>query len=333
MPVRLPSISSASLSSLYTSTPSVQASSTSSTPSPKSTRPRTCHHGKRRRYATIAGDCGEHHNEHVEQEQRPWPAAPKGQIHPTPYQIFSMKHNASYSKTRFYELVKLYHPDRSNGPHTDMPRAVRMERYRLIVAANTILSDPLKRSAYDRFGAGWNGRAELGGQHEQQSGDGKAGPFSPNWSSPGDPIWQNATWEDWEKFYAKRAREQGGGPADGVDREQSPYYMPHSHFLLLVAFLALIGSTANYTRAESAGSYFVAQRDLVHDRSAKDLRRARQEAAGGSRDERIQWFLRNREATLGVAGSDAEVLREEKLDRVLPEREVCRSDEVTGRDV
>lgn len=243
-----------------------------------------------------------------------------------------MKQSASYSKARFYELVKLYHPDRSNGAHADMPRALKMERYRLIVAANTILSDPIRRTAYDRFGAGWNGRAEVGEQHQPSTNGGKAGPFSPNWSQPGDPIWQNATWEDWERFYAKRAREQGGGATDGVGCEQSPYYMPHSQFILLVAFLALIGSTANYTRMENAGTYFVAQRDLVHDRSAKDLRRVRQEAAGGSREERIQWFLRNREATLGTAGSDAEVLREEKLDRMLPEREVCRSDEIAEKD-
>lgn len=333
MPLRLPSFSSLPLSSLYTSTQSLPASSTSSTTPRKSTRQRTFLRGRREGYATIAGDSGEQHHEPAEQERQPWPAAPKGHDHPTPYQIFSMKHNASYSKTRFYELVKLYHPDRNNGPHADMPRAVKIERYRLIVAANTILSDPMKRTAYDRFGAGWNGRAELGEQHQAAGGNGKAGPFSPNWSQPGDPIWQNATWEDWEKFYAKRAREQGGGTAEGVAREQGPYYMQNSYFIVMVAILALIGSTANYTRMENAGTYFVAQRDLVHDRSAKDLRRVRQEAAGGSREERIQWFLRNREATLGQAGSDAEVLREEKLDRVLPQRDVCRSEEVTSKDV
>lgn len=331
MPLRLPNITSGSFNILYTTTQSLPASSTSSTNTSKSTRPPACLRWPRRAYATIAGDSEEHRQDNAEQEQHQWPAAPNGQAHPTPYQIFSMKHNASYSKIRFYELVKLYHPDRINGSYSEMPRDLKMERYRLIVAAHNILSDPLKRTAYDRFGAGWNGRAEVGEQN-QATGNGKAGPFSPNWSQPGDPIWQNATWEDWEKFYAKRAREQGGGTAAGVDREQSPYYMPHSQFILLVAFLALIGSTANYTRMENAGSYFVAQRDLVHDRSAKDLRRVRQEAAGGSRDERIQWFLRNREATLGMAGSDVEVLREEKLDRVLPEREVCRSDEVTGKD-
>ena len=243
-----------------------------------------------------------------------------------------MKHHASYSKSRFYELVKLYHPDRSNDPYDEMPQAVKIERYRLIVAANKILSDPVKRTAYDRFGAGWNGRAELGDIQQATSATGnssKTGPFSPNWTQPNDPIWQNATWEDWEKFYAKRAREEGGGTST---EQQGTYYMNNSKFILLVAVLALIGSTANYTRMENAGTYFIHQRDLVHDRSAKDLRRVKQEAAGGSREERIQLFVRNREATLGTPGSDAEVLREEKLDRLLPQREVCRSEEVTGRE-
>ena len=62
--------------------------------------------------------------------------------HPTPYQIFEMKTNGVYSKARFYELVKVYHPDRGNGKDEALPRHIKMERYRLIVAANHILADP-----------------------------------------------------------------------------------------------------------------------------------------------------------------------------------------------
>ena len=80
-----------------------------------------------------------------------------------------MKDDAIYSKTRFHELVKLYHPDMSPGKSEDIPRQVKIERYRLIVAAHTILSDPTRRSAYDRFGAGWNGKADLGGRQTAYS--------------------------------------------------------------------------------------------------------------------------------------------------------------------
>jgi curved DNA-binding protein CbpA len=208
-----------------------------------------------------------------------------------------------------------------------------MERYRLIVAANDILSDPTKRSAYDRFGAGWNGRAPI---PSQRNGGERAGPFSQNWNSdPADPIWKNATWEDWERFYHDRAAKAAGtSPQDGVHNpNRTGLYLHNSYFLLMVMVLAVMGSTANYSRAQNEGQYFVDQRDIIHDRAAKELRRVKQEALhGGSKEDRVQWFLRNREATMGVPGSDAEALREEKVGRLLPEREVCRSEEVSEAD-
>ncbi|KAK3677253.1 J domain-containing protein 1 [Recurvomyces mirabilis] len=212
-----------------------------------------------------------------------------------------------------------------------------MERYRLIVAAHTILSDPVKRSAYDRFGSGWNGKPEVGARASNSTyAHPGPGPFSQSWQTgqTSDPIWQNATWEDWEKFYAWRARrasDPNASPTD--DPHQSPLYMRNSYFVLLVAVLAFAGGSANYNRAQDAGTYFVEQRDLVHDRAAKELRRVRQEVAGvGSRDERIQWFLRQREATMGnLANDEVESMRDEKAARILPEQDICRSEDVRDR--
>ena len=242
-----------------------------------------------------------------------------------------MKNSASYSKARFYALVKIYHPDLNNNGQNQIPHTLKVERYRLLVAAHTILSDPTKRSAYDRFGAGWNGKAEVGDRDTwyQGSPHARPGPFDQNWGNPNDPIWQNATWEDWERFYARNAG------AEGVyQTNRTGLYLQNSYFLVLVIVLALMGSTANYSRAQDAGTYFIEQRDIVHDRAARELRKARQEATtSSSRDERIQWFVRNREATLGLAGSDPETLKEERVDRLLPDRNVCRSEEIVENDV
>ena len=337
MPVRQPT----PLRSTYTSLHALQ--------SPQSTTSSSCpcsFERSKRRYATIAGENDQHHDSHSHdpkpQETEPhhqWPSPPKGHVHPTPYQIFGLRHNANYSKARYYELVKLYHPDKSPGPSATAPSVsthVKMERYRLIVAANAILSDPVKRNAYDRIGAGWNGRAEVPGANAR--GGEKPGPFTQgfNGSASGtggydDPIWQNATWEDWERFYARRARETSGANPD--QPPQGPLYMANSSFILLVALLALVGGSWNYTRAQDAGTYFVEQRDLVHDRAAKELRKVRQEMSGmRGREERIQWFLRNREATMGqMSGADVEQLREEKAQRVLPDAEVCNADGTVTR--
>ncbi|KAK4556387.1 J domain-containing protein 1 [Recurvomyces mirabilis] len=273
----------------------------------------------KRSYATITGDHDAHHEEPREAPKRKpehqWPVAPTGHQHPTPYQILSMKTTtATYTKARYYQLVKMYHPDLSHTATSNHPypmnATIKMERYRLIVAAHTILSDPVKRSAYDRFGSGWNGKPEVGARASNSTyAHPGPGPFSQSWQTgnqSADPIWQNATWEDWEKFYAWRARrasDPNASPTD--DPHQSPLYMRNSYFVLLVAVLAFAGGSANYNRAQDAGTYFVEQRDLVHDRAAKELRRVRQEVAGvGSRDERIQWFLRQREATMGNLAND-----------------------------
>lgn len=304
-------------------------SSTSSTSKRRDTRQRRYPTKRTHNYATIAGDDSEQH-EPFENAQYPWPKAAKGRSSPTPYQIFHMKDGAAYSKARYYELVKLYHPDRTSNQTNDLPRTVRLERYRLIVAAHTILSDPERRNAYDRFGAGWDGKAEPGIRKAWH--DSPSGPFGRSWHDANDPVWQNATWEDWERYYEWRRQRYGG--AGTRKPPPSPLYMSNSYFVLLVATLALMGSTANSFRAHDAGTYFVEQRDIIHDRAAKELRKVKQDASqSGSRQGRIDWFLRNREATLGMSGSDVESLREEKIDRLLPDREVCNSDQVAERSL
>lgn len=342
MPLRTPALTfppTATLQCLPT-----PGSSTSSSPHAcaRGTRPRQCErahyfrissHGaygaKRRAYATLAG----HHNSHNDTDEasdhhtKPppphhWPTAPTGHIHPTPYQILNLPPKAPYTKSHFYALVKLYHPDLSSAPPANIPRTTKLDRYRLIVAAHAILSDPTKRSAYDRLGAGWAGRQDLRGSAPSTD---RPGPFTPGYAGAEDPsIWRNATWEDWERFYARRAREASS--ASGAPQPNRPLYMQNSSFILLVLLLALMGSSANYSRAQDAGSLLVEQRDIVHDRAAKELRRVRREVSGveGGREERIRWFLRNREAALGgLERGELEELREERGRRVLAEGEVC----------
>ncbi len=67
-----------------------------------------------------------------------WPTS----AHPTPYEILNLDKRTPYAKARFYELVKLYHPDSSHHGPDGLAPAARLERYRLVVAANGILGDP-----------------------------------------------------------------------------------------------------------------------------------------------------------------------------------------------
>lgn len=248
-----------------------------------------------------------------------WPDTPKGHICPTPYQIFDLHRNAPYTKERFYQLVKLYHPDR-NGHAQDLITChkTKLERYRLIVAAHDILSDPVKRSAYDRWGAGWAGRAEVPSASAAHSH--QPGPFS-GWRDQSDPhIWQNATWEDWERWRDR----------NDPHKQPGPVFMSNAYFLSVILVCAAVGSSWNYNRADHEGERFLAARDAVHDQASKDLRRVRQESGQRAKDERIHYFLQNREATF--LGLGVEEFREEKARRWLPQQETCESEDTRRKD-
>lgn len=322
MIVRKPSTVLAACNSLQSSfTASTSQSSTSSTGRRRSTRPQSPRVECRNGYATIAGDARDSGDQSRNQENHHvWPQAPSGQSCPTPYQILDLKHNGAYSKAKYYKLVKLYHPDLKGGSTNGISDKVKMERYRLIVAAHHILSDPVKRNAYDRFGAGWDGRADIGSRDNYRQS--QAGPFSQSWTDPGDPVWQNATWEDWERWRERR---------DGTNEKPAPVFMSNSYFLAMVMALAAVGSSINYGRAQDAGTYVVEQRDLVHDKAAKELRRVRQEKSGmTSKENRIDFFVRQREATMG--SGDYAAIREERANRVLSDMETCGSEQIRESD-
>ncbi|GAM83189.1 hypothetical protein ANO11243_011750 [Dothideomycetidae sp. 11243] len=291
------------------------------------------HGQERKHYATVANDSG-HDGEQLDPGDLHWPDAPRGHSCPTPYQIFAIAKTAPYSKTRFYELVKIYHPDRNGTIRHDtsgqcseiVSHATKLERYRLIVAAHTILSDPVKRSAYDRWGAGWEGRTETGATWARNhAAHGQPGPFTTSWRERADGnIWANATWEDWERWREKH--ESHGGQ---TREAQSPLFMKNSAFVSVIMMLAAVGSSWNYNRAEAEGGRFLAARDAVHDQASKELRKVRQVTNQRPKDERIDWFVKNREASLLGIGVDE--VREERARHVLPSQEGCLSEDVRSK--
>ena len=216
-----------------------------------------------------------------------WPEVTSADAIPTPYQIFNQKRGSKYSKLRFYELVKLYHPDRHDHITDDgLSYATKLERYRLVVAANDILSDPIKRNAYDRYGTGWNDFTGMDMSNGQAASSNKYGTYTNRgWkANPGSPM-HNATWEDWERWYQRDA----GGP-------QRETFSSNSVFVSLIMIAAAAGFVGQVTRVESHTLTALEQREAMHISVAEDLRRRRQEAnaANSNRDERILSFLNQR---------------------------------------
>lgn len=262
------------------------------------------------------------HSRHNHGKHR-WPEVTSANSVPTPYQIFGQKKGSPYSKKRFYELVKQYHPDRHDlEPSQDgLSYTTKLERYRLVVAANDILSDPVKRGAYDCYGAGWNGSPDVVRPRDSSDAATTWGTYSGRgWGGgPGGPS-QNATWEDWEKWYQRDAK----GP-------QEPRFVSNSAFVALIMIFATLGGIGQATRAGSYGVSFIEQRDALHDNISKDLMRRRKETTTiyGSREERIHSFLKQRDPE-GYGVIDP---KEESYRKALPPPEICSSEDIKGRQM
>ncbi|KAL8987615.1 MAG: hypothetical protein Q9177_003194 [Variospora cf. flavescens] len=201
--------------------------------------------------------------------------------------IFQLQEKAPYSKRRFYELVKLYHPDRHahscHVPDVDcLSPDAKMKRYRLVVAANDILSDPSRRRAYDLFGAGWSTHPDNGGSawssddttRQRWSG------FQDNNSPAG-----NATWEDWEKWHQRNSR-----------GAQDPVYTSNGGFVSLVAFVVALSAMSQASRVDEHQQYFADRIELVHNDCHQNIQRRKDGTKELSNaDLAILRFMRSRE--------------------------------------
>ncbi|KAF2743698.1 hypothetical protein M011DRAFT_471244 [Sporormia fimetaria CBS 119925] len=253
------------------------------------------------------------HHSHCHDEHA-WPEATAPHRVPTPYQILALRRGEVYTKRRFYALAKLYHPDscvHASSPIARVPHAVRLERYRLIVAAHGILSDDSKRKAYDLWGSGWSEHP-----HSHVPTHSYTPPeysSSRSWSTdPNLDPFQNATWEDWERW-RRRAQE-------GETDEGRTVYMSNFAFISMVFFLVSLGLVVQGTRASSLSLSALKQREKIHKEASMQLARSqRATMATGDRDERVRTFVEHRQATLAGQPSN---------ERLLPPADNCAPESV-----
>ena len=286
-----------------------------SSSTPKSPRLNCLHSGKTPfgRYANIRSNT----SQAPPLKDLPWPDASSPNTVPSPYQIFGLRKGSPYSKRRFYELVKIYHPDRHNlesdsSNTQSLHRSVKTERYRLIVTAHEILSDPVKRSAYDTSGAGWVGRLDHCAPKYTWGRNNYA-----RWSGfdTNDSPFGNATWEDWEKWYQRDKA------------KQQPVYFSNGGFLTLVLTTILLASFGQSIRVEDYSNAFRQQVEKAHDEASMAVQQSRTESqAFGNRDERLLQFLRTRDSH-GYGTTD---YTEESYRKLSHEPEVCMSEDMNG---
>lgn len=218
----------------------------------------------------------------------------------TPYDIFGLERNAPYSKRRFYELAKLYHPDRPCNGHPlckDLPKEVRLRRYRLVVAAHEILSDPVKRAAYDRDGTGWLSHPDQPDLRRRPMRYAQHGSRKPE-----DPIYANCTWEDWERWYNRHQPKQ-------------VQVVSHRTFVTFILLLALFGGVVQASWITQSKTTFEQRIQEVNARSARLLAGRRQQTDQlKSTEARVQDFLIRRDPSGYGLKEEEESVYKEVLD-------------------
>lgn len=294
-------LSSYSLHQCWSPKPHQINTSPSTLPPPRA-RPSPKSAGRQwRSYADVhSANPPNSHDEHH------WPDVSSPSALPTPYEIFRLEKSAPYSKQRFYELVKIYHPDRNRHEGTycgGVSHVVKLERYRMIIAAHEILSDPVKRSAYDRYGTGWNGQPQHG--RPRNSRDHAGGAYRPYGTGPGcdNSPFQNATWEDWEQWYARSRDTPRPAKAD---------FMDPNAFAVLVIVLAVIAGAAQGTRLNNHWKTWEERIKTLNEECGRFLSLRREETASTARaaDERVQYFLKKRDPSgLGLKEEEEETYR------------------------
>lgn len=212
------------------------------------------------------------------------PTWPKSK-NPTPYEIFDQARSTPYSKKTFYQLVKLYHPDRhahTSNLNGAITQKVKLERYRLVVAANDILSDPTKRRAYDLYGAGWGGTSDMSNTAYREA--------DRAWRAQTGTAAHNATWEDWERWHW-----ENNSRRDGAAGKSEPRYMSNGLFVMTICVFVLLGGWGQATRAGSHGMYLVEMQEKKDNHISEEMWRRRKEKAMLTREDRVENFLRSRE--------------------------------------
>ena len=279
---------------------------------------------RRREYATVHHDSG---NGGSDPQSYQWPKI----SNPSPYEILGIHRGATYTKRRFYELVKIYHPDRhdQNPSLHNLPQNTKLERYRLIVAANDLLSDPDKRRLYDSHGIGWTPTGTNSSSYQDRESMRRA---NRTWRHNPQSAAHNATWEDWERWYQSHHSDPNAQPGSQQQQQYQyyyqrqhfrnqpkPMYMSNGMFASLVVMMCMIGALAQRTRAESVGERIVDFRDRNQSEAGEEMRRriALAAATGNTRDMRVDMFLKDREnATYNYSPKKYEESQPERPERI-----------------
>lgn len=148
-----------------------------------------------------------------------------------PYATLGISRSASQDDIRaaYRKLAKLHHPDLNPG------NAAAEEKFKILAAANDLLSDPDKRARFDRGELDAAGQERPSGPNYREQAEGSAGQ---RYSHSGPQAWEGADFSDLFGSMFNQGRRSNTGPRPGEDQR----------YRLTAAFLdAVNGATRRLT--------------------------------------------------------------------------------------
>jgi len=201
------------------------------------------------------------------QNQFPYPSHPR----PTPYQIFHLPTGANQKqvKARYYELVRVHHPDSTHSKASDLPKRTRDERFSAIKDAYDVLAgkkpgNPARWSGPDSdSGKDWEFRSEVERRRRRRT------------------AWGPQAYAYSQSHYGHQYSPPSDGPMTPEDRRRD-------NILICVAFVSAIISLL------PAFVWSPVEYERRHELASENLARARQEARefGTQRREEIRERVR-----------------------------------------
>jgi curved DNA-binding protein CbpA len=202
-----------------------------------------------------------------------WPKS----SNPTPYEIFDLPSTASPAeiKKRYYQLVKLYHPD-SCAVSTEAQQD-RQQRFRQVVQANELLSAARKRRMYDTYGYGW--------------GDTNVNDIM------GDPAHWKGEYEGRFRAAKDSPRRTADGNFEGFPNgsRAQPYYTSNGNFAGGIVVIMILIGVLQFSHVQSSAQKASDRRLVHHQRASLNLRNARSHAKTFGRGEMIEAFQQRRD--------------------------------------
>ncbi|CAO1627144.1 unnamed protein product [Sympodiomycopsis kandeliae] len=235
---------------------------------------------------------------------------------PTPYDIFHLPRSASQSeiKNRYYDLVKILHPDRrprsqddatsSSGRAKGKSKASENpseekvdEEFRLVVKSYELLSHRQKRATFDKFGLGWDSstKADANGYGTFKSASER------EWSelqrrrefmSRGERMhqwWNTHDQTGWQRHghsYSYTGEDQFFTSHN--NNNHSPRYIPNSQFISVIILVTWGIAIFQFLRLSNQSKEILKLQDKKHLNAVQSLNEATSLAKSSQGKERFQ---------------------------------------------